>query len=348
MPYGAHAMAPSEPRATLYLVGDSVMQGMFLTLRNVLGYSRGADDPSAPSGLLCHILRPTATKPWHAPWSRFNRVCLMQTGRQDVGRAYAGAPTGARPISCPGEDLLTPPLERACCAKTSAVDFKFLRLGDALRCLSLYRHFDGRRHVSDTVVVNAGVHHGRGVRLGGHSLATEVHAIIAWHKSQGSASPCVLWRETLPQHFQTLDGAFPECSSCCGRSLREDCWLPNRSDAAYAQCCAPLTSHAGTQPFNNVSTPIVQSAGIPIVRIYTRLAPMWQSHIGCPSAHPGYPDCTHLHPDGAKVAVHALGTAVEHAETACSGRLQGPAATPWHHAESVPGLRLGRTYADWV
>ena len=114
------------------------------------------------------------------------------------------------------------------------------------------------------------------------------------------------------------------------------------------QCCAPLTSHAGTQPFNNVSTPIVQSAGIPIVRIYKRLAPMWQSHIGCPSEHPGYPDCTHLHPDGAKVAVHALGTAVEHAETACSGRLQGPAATPWHHAESVPGLRLGRTYADWV
>jgi hypothetical protein len=122
----------------------------------------------------------------------------------------------------------------------------------------------------------SGVHHNNP----GETLAPNLDSFFGWLKGEGP-KPIVLWRETLPQHFDTPDGTFQK-----GNQKR---CVHNRD-----VLCKPIKV-SGEQKFNSFSNPRVAAFGIPIVEVFDMVKPYWYLHRGCIDAQE-FVDCTHFPP----------------------------------------------------
>ena len=130
---------------------------------------------------------------------------------------------------------------------------------------------------NDVVVANAGVHH-NDVR----TLKANVIHFLSWWQ-QTAARPCVLWRQTLPQHFDTANGTYSPVASL---TSKERLWLVKdwkfeafREIHHSPNCCKPV--HQPSQKFGATADPLIAQAGIPIIDLYQVGAPLWWAHTGC-------------------------------------------------------------------
>lgn len=195
---------------------------------------------------------------------------------------------------------------------------------DALECMMA----GGLIAPHDVAVANEGLHHvcmraspsgasaacsrGGGVAT---TLNTHVQALLAWlTATRADARPCVVWRETLPQHFPTADGTFEQLTECPHQQRHEQpsasLPLPPGSAGLHQKArehqpadhasCKPMPSGVRSQAFNDEVTPLVAAAGVPLARVFEPLRALWADHGGCPSASKGgqsggayFLDCTH-------------------------------------------------------
>lgn len=128
-----------------------------------------------------------------------------------------------------------------------------------------------------------------------------VHSLLrTWAAMPAPTKPCLLWRETLPQHFASADGTFPRAN--LSASETRDGIRSARCRAAAAQC-APLRAEAvfgpGGQKFNEAVNGVLERARIPLLRVYRRATACWGLHTDCaadvelPDHFPRAADCTH-------------------------------------------------------
>jgi len=95
----------------------------------------------------------------------------------------------------------------------------------------------------------------------------------------------IMWRETIPQHFSTVNGAFTKH------------WAPGQDRE-----CAPYTEsrhHAGANVRNSISNSVMRRLRVPIVPVFQLFCSAWHEHAGGS-------DCTHLGFDGNIVLVDRM------------------------------------------
>jgi hypothetical protein len=144
------------------------------------------------------------------------------------------------------------------------------------------------------VLVNAGVHHSKDPEM---SLRLNVVEAVRWYKgfeSQASR-PCVIWKQTLPQHFHSADGGYVAANIHDVSKVKFDALMSRPGG-----CCAAIPKNSTTpsccQRFNALADPLVKEAEIPHVDIYKALATVPFLHNGCVLGRHGKErmlDCTH-------------------------------------------------------
>jgi hypothetical protein len=119
------------------------------------------------------------------------------------------------------------------------------------------------------------------------SLAPHVNGLIAWaeERRKTQEQPCLVWRQTLPQHFATPDGVYQKNHPAL--TIRD------RSKG----CCEPHELGArGGQKFNDVTDELLKAAGIRIAPLYRAFVPLYKQHLGC-SRSRHLVDCTNYKPE---------------------------------------------------
>jgi hypothetical protein len=102
-------------------------------------------------------------------------------------------------------------------------------------------------------------------------LASHVNGLVNWvqEQKQKQTAPCVLWRQTLPQHFHTQTGIYGESHSVLDQARGKG-------------CCTPLEeAQQGEQKFNDFSDKLMTEAAIRIVPVYRSIAPLYMQHTAC-------------------------------------------------------------------
>ena len=202
------------------------------------------------------------------------RLCFLSAGRYGGKRRLSATDSS----SCLGA-------ERQWIRTTSRSPwlsgfFADVDLGDTMRCLTS----TGAVGAGDLIVANAGLHY-NDLAL----LRTSVLSLLAWHQETPAAQrPCTIWRETLPQHWNTADGTFDKI------------WVDKEAARMLPYCCKPLASmeelqHTGPgrpanrslQKWNDLANPLV-AGRMPILRLFRSFEPLYDQHFG-----PGCGDCTH-------------------------------------------------------
>lgn len=186
---------------------------------------------------------------------------------------------------------------RACSnfTSTSIREFWEVHLGDALECFTSMQLV----HPQDIVVVNVGVHHPNS-----GTLRDNVNGFLKWAGKVQSASanhgqPCILWRQTFPQHFSTPTGVYATAQA--------------KSTSRAGGCCKPIEYHGdgggnlrlgrphskinleyqSQQKHNDVTNLIIKDTSIPSLHMYPVLEPLYWAHPGCDHPRENYADCTH-------------------------------------------------------
>lgn len=199
------------------------------------------------------------------PRSGAGALCCIQAGFMPVkNKAPAPQPRIARPIS---KDTCRQHVESSEVKQLGvAAPWMHVNIGDALQCLHLTHLLVPR----DVVVANSGLHH--------HEMSTlraNMVSFIEYYKAAARLKMNIMWRETIPQHWPTRYGDFAY-------------HLHNYSAPREPYRCAPLPAKRpyGKQKWNVFAEPMLQSAGVPIVRYFNVFAE-WHY------LHTGGNDCTH-------------------------------------------------------
>jgi len=243
----------SERHKTLFVVGDSTSA----TLAADLGWhwTRLLGDAhlsvlwpqhnetiyeDIPSGLTARTPGLKASRPVEAvrcrSWSRPPqlasaaaarlRLCVVSCGY----KGYTFPPQQAGSLRVRRTDVLEEhgvgPVDRRACA--TVVDWMFYNVGDTVEhALELVA-------ANDELLVNTGVHHTFETTA---SIRSNLRALLNWHAAVPlRRRPCLVWRETMPQHFQTPTGEYVPGLPACSRG--GSCAPPN-------QFLHPSPSHGG-------------------------------------------------------------------------------------------------------
>jgi hypothetical protein len=181
-------------------------------------------------------------------------------------------------------------IDKTSCMKAAKSDLENANLGDALACLSV----KGLIVSQDIVLVNAGVHHSMHPET---TLRLNVLEVVSWYKGfkPQTSRPCVIWKQTLPQHFQSADGGYLGAANIHNVPEAEFDALMSRPGGC---CTAIVPNNSATsnscQRFNTISDPLVKEAKIPQVNIYKALAAVPFLHNGCKViGKERLLDCTH-------------------------------------------------------
>ena len=106
------------------------------------------------------------------------------------------------------------------------------------------------------------------------------------HVSKATLPPLVIWRETTPTHFNTSDGQWT------GHETSDGSCQPSAS----SYCCVSLTTERRRRQRwrNEMANAAFTAAGVPIMRVYERLAARWEAHVGWPHREDALmTDCMH-------------------------------------------------------
>ena len=186
-----------------------------------------------------------------------------------------------------GATRVAPPLSVSSCGAVDSYDG--VNLGDAIECMFQL----GKLHITDYIVLNTGVHHK--LSRANVTIPPNVLAVPWWRRGHGQ---CMVWRQTLPQHFpNTRTGAFEVFMPC---------------DPAAATQCAPIPKAAldfdqgYNLPAEAALLTVANEPGgsVQIARAYRPLLRMHADHASGKSGtqcvarsgplHAGILDCSHF------------------------------------------------------
>ena len=218
-------------------------------------------------------------------------------------------------------------------------EWTLYNVGDTIECL----HTLGKVDASTELLVNTGVHHNHDAP----TIAANVHALLDWHRSVPvSQRPCVVWRETLPQHFRSPTGEIP-LNPANGSALITMCAhkvavAPTGSDSGTGAGpfsgvgCSPLSMDAaGKQQFNAAAEALLPEPSRDqrwgIARVYHEATPYWYEKVGCSGNGSAYSwpgttgtklDCTHITFLNSETHRVVICKALEAIRSACHTRIQ--------------------------
>jgi hypothetical protein len=119
-----------------------------------------------------------------------------------------------------------------------------------------------------------------------------MEGLIAWAEERRKIQelPCLVWRQTLPQHFSTSDGVYERDHERVHAGVAAT--ARDRSKLSKG-CCEPLNEGllGGEQKFNDVTDAMLKGSGIRIANLYKAFVPLYQQHVGC-SRSKHLVDCT--------------------------------------------------------
>lgn len=192
---------------------------------------------------------------------------------------------------------------REACADAISRRNPYLEIGDAAACLTLV----GLTRHDDVLVVNSGLHHNADPN---RTLTSSVTRLATWHRNavKQQQAPCMLWMETLPQHFDSWDGRYIAPSSSEAPTNVTDKeglysqWPSNGNEVDPRCQCRPLDvardQNGHHQRFNDISSPLISQAGISMIHVYSLLVQRWDLHLGCRMiGNRTRKDCTHYRPE---------------------------------------------------
>ena len=266
---------------TLLYLGDSVSYEEYLQLAALVAL-HAKNSPRVATPLLAGAAAPTLPRPKCGAalnqcfntgcqeWTETGfRLCYLAAGR--FGRKLLRHPHGSHPdwSACFDPDLV---------------------LGSAIACAFAFGVLSSRSSSTrrDIVVANAGVHHAHrdGLTLNVESLLKEMG-----NNTRRGGRPCLLWRETFPQHFNTTTGTF-------GGFFGGRC-----SDGPQCRAITADALKGGRQMFNGVTNPLVSQAGIPIIRVFNAALSFWQLHPDCYEHSSSRRSCNPEHSSCAETAI---------------------------------------------
>jgi hypothetical protein len=186
------------------------------------------------------------------------------------------------------------------CRNRTLVDFWNVQLGNTLDCMSLLNLIEPHR---DIVVANVGLHHPNE-----DTLKDNTESFVNWLHSQKNETPyCAVWRQTLPQHFNTETGSWRGGLVHEAKAMLEQAKMSNDS------CCAPISmknfeAHSRfVQQHNAVSDPLLQVGRIPILQLWDAMTGLFKYHGDCGEKTV---DCSHWQPPAVafitKLMLHQL------------------------------------------
>ena len=249
-----HSRSPDLAGRKVIWVGDSLMRQIFgRTLRLSKREGAQVSESSSFAPLECHNVNSNRGS---------HELCYFGTARLSgvlrIPRGLDGA------------------LDQADCHARGATELSDVNLGDALECMSIR----GLITESDIVIVNTGVHHPNS-----GSLVQNVKDFIAWREGMGKNTHCVVWRQTLPQHFDSPSGDWD------GDLLHGAPAIIANARNHSTSCCKPLNDQFQlTQKHNPISDQLVDEAKIPNIKLWTSAAGLWKFHKDCEESTT---DCTH-------------------------------------------------------
>ena len=267
-------------------------------LKNHQGEPRCVQEASSPHATL--LDPPTShARPIHAalldpptsharPIHAFSRVLTRSHAFSRLptpSHAFPRLPTPSHALS----RLLTP-------------SHAFFTVGDALECVTTLSLVKPR----DLVLINAGVHHALRPRW---TIPENVRALAEWLRAgKPNTRPCVVWRESLPQHFVTLDGTFFTFHRCAQGSTS-------------SPGCGPISAAglASGQRYNLAALAALNSTHIPVAKVFAPTAPFWWEHPGC-LVDRTHLDCTHVQHLHSATHTVALCASLEELGRSCGGR----------------------------
>lgn len=189
--------------------------------------------------------------------------------------------------------------------------FDGVNIGDAIECMFQLN----KLQITDRIVLNTGLHH----RLSGANLTipSNVLAVPWWRRGRGQ---CLVWRETLPQHFpNTRTGAFnplwvgPNVHHIASRnaSLTNSLQVSMACDPSMPNQCAPIPpavlgfDQGYNEPANAALLKVARDQGgrVQVARAYKPLLMMYDDHPGCSGS--GNLDCSHFPVHSTALAVAA-------------------------------------------
>ena len=238
---------------TLLFLGDSLSMESMLQMADVIGGMSG--------GLQSHPHKDHAC----IAWPNGFRLCHLGVSRDLAIVPRQPRLTSAAP--CYGREWAT---------------ITSMLLDDVLRwCLQPLGY--GPR---DVVVVSVGVHH----NTPSQTLLPEVEGLGKWlAHTKPDSRPCLLWREALPQNFQTEDGTFggflaPHTCELATASASASASVSASAAHHVANWCAPLPTgfveRGSRQKYNDLTTPVLEGL-LPIIRMFRAATPFWELHAEC-------------------------------------------------------------------
>jgi hypothetical protein len=233
-------------KRTLFLVGDSLAKQQYESLSSALAEThQNTTDMKLMDGLaLCTQVYAF-------------RLCFVECARSG-GMQRVAVPTAAQ-VANRTDAASSEGIFNWRCRQLKGQGFWYLNLGDTLSCMQSLGLIESP---SDILVINAGVHHNHP----NVTLKTNVEAMLQWHQRLDKKTrPCVLWRETTPQHFDSVDGTYA---------------LANIHGTSDSESCHALRTVEGKQKFNAFSNKILEGSSIPIIRVWDTFAPMHEMHLG--------------------------------------------------------------------
>ena len=199
-------------------------------------------------------------------------ICFASAARKDP---YGQRPPGSRRLNRTGDGGLEP---HAC---RQQPHFEEFFLADAMECLTEWTPSSKEPAI---FVTNVGLHHNEE-----RSLRSQADGLVRWWSRTTTSTsalrdrPCLLWLQTLPQHFPTPDGTYQRkwlFDEQCGTVAQTS--HPDQVRRGDGLGCKRIQTLGGSrQRFNDVTDSIVKAAGIPTIHSWAVAAPDWDEHPGC-------------------------------------------------------------------
>ena len=168
---------------TLLLTGDSVTRDTFHVLMRLIATSHEPRTRKVnPVGNLvsCHV------------WKSAFRLCLTEAGGD-----------GGEPLKRQADGSLN---RSECLRPHAGIGWWGINPSDVFACLTEMQVIGD----NSVVISNFGLHH-NDLR----SLQRNMESFLAWRHASPTR-PCIVWRETTPQHFASSDGTFQHGDGPCG------------------------------------------------------------------------------------------------------------------------------------
>ena len=260
----------------LAFIGDSVSQYLFDDLSDRLTATLHTKPTVVPFVGFINATYHQHCHQWKSPPPIF-QLCFASAARKDPASTR---PAGSLRVQRTSNGDLLP----GACDKV--VDsFEEYSIGDSMECL-LAR---GSLAKESVAIVNFGLHHNEE-----SSLRDQANGFVQWLSSarraaaasNGPSLPCLLWMQSLPQHFPTPDGTYRR-----NWLFDEKCNTNSANSSALTLAtigdgsgCAPLPRglpSGSQQRFNDMTDGIIADVGLPAIGAWRLAAEHWDEHSGC-------------------------------------------------------------------